>query len=402
MITIVGGIYYEYCMHPEWDHIYGSGGRAACAIAEMQESVELRGYVEAKYLSSIQNLAALSNFTLEATTIEYGVSFSYVHPLASPKIRQPSQRQEPLRVQAENVVRYGMLEGEGIVDAVYAVYDPQNVNHPLPFHANGSTAEHLAIVLNENEARRLIKEAPHAVEDLISAVALEHSAEVVVLKRGALGALVWAENVITSVPAYRTNHVWKIGSGDVFVAHFGYQWMCKGLSPMQAADVASRATAYYCQTRGFPSVKRLSAFQTRPIISSANFREGFKPRVYLAGPFFTLAQRWLIEEVRKSLLSAGLNVFSPIHDVGYGTAEEVVQRDIEGIQISDIMCAIGDGLDAGTIYEIGYARALNKPVVLYCENESSEDKKMMDGSDCIVTKDFTTAIYQTLWEAMSL
>jgi hypothetical protein len=39
---------------------------------------------------------------------------------------------------------------------------------------------------------------------------------------------------------------------------------------------------------------------------------------------------------------------------------------------------------------------------MYCENESEEDKKMMSGSGCVMCKDYTTAIYTTLWEAAKL
>ncbi|MCF5884434.1 nucleoside 2-deoxyribosyltransferase, partial [Aeromonas veronii] len=65
-------------------------------------------------------------------------------------------------------------------------------------------------------------------------------------------------------------------------------------------------------------------------------------------------------------------------------------------------CHWGDGLDSGTIYEIGYARALNKPVIFYAENESVQDKKMIEGSNCYITDDYVSAIYHTVWEAIVL
>lgn len=102
------------------------------------------------------------------------------------------------------------------------------------------------------------------------------------------------------------------------------------------------------------------------------------------------------------LLAMGLDVFSPYHDVGIGSAEDVVEKDLEGVRDCDALFAIGDGLDSGTIYEIGYARALNKPVVYYAENESDQDNKMMEGSGCRITDDYVSAIYQTVWEAMVL
>jgi nucleoside 2-deoxyribosyltransferase len=93
-------------------------------------------------------------------------------------------------------------------------------------------------------------------------------------------------------------------------------------------------------------------------------------------------------------------VFSPYHDVGLGTAEDVVEKDLEGVRDCDVLFAIGDGLDSGTIYEIGYARALNKSVVFYAENESAQDKKMIEGSDCRISDDYVSAIYRMVWEAV--
>jgi nucleoside 2-deoxyribosyltransferase len=78
--------------------------------------------------------------------------------------------------------------------------------------------------------------------------------------------------------------------------------------------------------------------------------------VYLAGPFFDLAQVWLIEQARANLREMGLEVFSPYHDIGLGSANDVVAKDLEGIDASHLVFAIADGLDPGTLYEIGYAR----------------------------------------------
>lgn len=95
-------------------------------------------------------------------------------------------------------------------------------------------------------------------------------------------------------------------------------------------------------------------------------------------------------------------MFSPYHDVGHGSAEDVVPLDLEGINDADLIFAVGDGMDPGTVYEIGYARAKGKPVVVYCENESDENKKMMGGSDCLLCDDYVSSIYQTLWTACRL
>ena len=59
-------------------------------------------------------------------------------------------------------------------------------------------------------------------------------------------------------------------------------------------------------------------------------------------------------------------------------------------------------IPATSRYEIGYARAWNKPVVVYCENEIADDKKMMQGSGCRLCNDFVSAVYETLWIACAL
>lgn len=38
-------------------------------------------------------------------------------------------------------------------------------------------------------------------------------------------------------------------------------------------------------------------------------------------------------------------------------------------------------------------------VVVYCENETLEAKKMMQGSGCFLCDDFVTAVYHSLWKS---
>jgi hypothetical protein len=73
-------------------------------------------------------------------------------------------------VAAENVVRFGMLEGDAIVHADRAVYDPQNVAFPTHFGANGSRAKHLALVLNRAEAAVLAGMPKATTAELASAL----------------------------------------------------------------------------------------------------------------------------------------------------------------------------------------------------------------------------------------
>jgi len=400
MLHIAGGVYREYCMHPIWREIYGSGGRAASAIMHIGGEATLHTYLESRNASALKDRAALERFFLNPIDVETSASFGYQHPLSTPTIHSPIEKYPPLRLSGDKVIRFGMIEGTAIVDAEYAVFDPQNVASPEIFDENGSQALHLAVVLNQHEAAIMCSRAGASPENLAEEIAGKCKAEVVIIKLGARGALVYEAGHSQLVPAFQTDNVWKIGSGDNFVAHFGYQWMERKLSAVDSAILASKATAYYCASQGFISSKRLSTYSPKEIRPSNRFLNGYKPKVYLAGPFFTLAELWLVEQAKENLQEMGLQVFSPYHDVGHGSADDVVELDLKAIHDCDAVFAIGDGLDSGTIYEVGYARAIGKPVIFYSENESAEDKKMMLGSGCILSNDYVTAIYKTLWTAI--
>ena len=123
-------------------------------------------------------------------------------------------------------------------------------------------------------------------------------------------------------------------------------------------------------------------------------------QVYLAGPFFSYSQRWLIGQIYRALLEEGIKVFSPLHDVGIGNAEEVTEPDIQGLNASNVVFAVVDGLDSGTLFEIGYAVSKGKKVVAYVQNETKKSLQMLEGTHCDIEKDFTTAIYKALWYAI--
>jgi sugar/nucleoside kinase (ribokinase family) len=67
-------------------------------------------------------------------------------------------------------------------------------------------------------------------------------------KCGVRGALVIEPGRYPSgVPAYHSERVFKIGTGDIFSAAFAYYWMEKGLAPRDAADRASHTVASYTE-----------------------------------------------------------------------------------------------------------------------------------------------------------
>ena len=110
----------------------------------------------------------------------------------------------------------------------------------------------------------------------------------------------------------------------------------------------------------------------------------------------------LIEEVKRCLEDNGVKTFSPFHDVGMDRpSDEIAQADIAGMLDCDAVFAIIDGLDAGTMFEIGYAVARSKPVFAFGQCTSDSDLLMVAGSPmCYIYHDFPTAIYHAAWKAL--
>ena len=394
MIQVVGGVYEERCLQPAWYQLYGSGGRAAAALAALTRSqVELHTYIDDHWRRNLEARAKQSGFDVQTTAIPATIVFSYVHPLSVPIISPPLhliRQNRTLECRGESILRFGMIEGDARVDGKRVVYDPQSATTPEFFRTNGSKAEVLAVLANAYEVRLLsgVEDVEQGARGILS----RDGAQVVVVKRSSRGALVVDGTGATETPAYQTDFVFSIGSGDVFAAAFTFSWAVQQRPPVESADFASRATAHYCETQSvdLPDFKTLLAV-SRPAVRSTT------GRAYLAGPFFNLGERWLVEEARLHLTSFGLEVFSPVHDVGPGPASRVGPADLEGLRRCDRVLALVDNADAGTLFEVGFARALSLPVVALAETLPEEQTKMLVGSGCVVTNDFATAIYKTAW-----
>jgi hypothetical protein len=319
--------------------------------------------------------------------------FRYRHSLSRPldtALDKGVYELTRLQVEADAILMYGMMEGNPNVCGHWVVYDPQSHYGAVPFRQSGSVAEHLAIVANRSEAQKLSggeSDINKAGEKLLE------DAEVVIIKNGPHGAYVFTrDRAVHRVPAYKTKRTFLIGSGDVFSAAFAFAWMIERRTPEEAADIAAKATAFYCQSATVPV----------PAVLPAGFHEGEvivgrSPRIYLAGPFFSLQQVWMIEEALTCLTQQGATVFSPYHDVGFGPTTLVAQADIDAIEDCDSIFALLEDHDPGTIFEIGYARARGKPVVAFAPSTDPVHVTMFAGSGCKLFDDFVTAIYAAIW-----
>lgn len=405
-IIVVGGSYGEECAYPRLQLYRGSGGRAAAVLASLNAKVTLHTTTGPKLAPVFESIASNLGYTLVAHPGADDIWFRYRHPLGKPTIHYclNIENSKIPPIQADLALVYGMIEGRPPIHAIRAVYDPQDGIKSKPFDINGSTAEELALVVSHSEGEALTGESDctKIAEKLFE----QPNVAVVVVKCGPQGALVKTSTIHEWVRPFPTYHVHKIGSGDAFSAAFAHAWLIERQTPISSAWFASRITAAYVEL-GQDSIDAnlLSSYREEAKTAEINFagqgqRSIPDTQIYLAAPFFNTAEQWRVDEVRDALKDMGFKVFSPIHDVGIGPSQEVTPADLFGLEQSGVVIALLDGLDPGTVFEVGYARAKGIPVVVVAESVNPELLTMIIGSGCEVTTDLSTGIYAVCWHLM--
>jgi hypothetical protein len=377
---IAGGLYRELCNVPAWNAVFGSGGRAAAAVSALSSGSTLHTYIEDFESPGANSLKELG-IELHLSPRPTPIVFAYFHPLSRPHVQPPPdeiKRQPTIQVRGDAVLRFGFLEGDAVVDAGRAIYDPQTWRNPAPFGANGSVAGELAIVLNELELR-----SATGLNDLSSAASLlmeRQDAAVIIAKGGTRGAMVFERSGrATHIPAYRSSRVFKIGTGDVFSAIFAHHWAERRLPVAEAADVASRSVAAYCCTGRLPL--RNDALRNQVPVKSAA-----PGTVVIEGSVDTIGQRYTMEEARFVLRELGVEVASPALD---GTSDTIAAA----------VLVLADGLGDEVVAQVQRAKSAGTPIVILREGGARENDAPVDGDGVTVTDDFTSALYFSAWAA---
>tara|TARA_R110000850_G_scaffold254614_1_gene380270 strand:+ start:156838 stop:158031 length:1194 start_codon:yes stop_codon:yes gene_type:complete len=394
-LNIIGGTYVENCYEPQYNNLFGSGFRGAQALAEKSFNINFYSCIGSNWLETAQYNSEVLGINSKFLLIERSVEWDYYHPLSPPvAINLPSKIYDIPRIKGENFLYYGMIEAQTKIEGNYVVYDPQNHKS---FKETRSTAKHLALILNKKEALLFSDSDQTNLEGIGKSLLSTENAEVVVIKNGSQGALVFHKSEVTNIPVFETEKVWPIGTGDIFSAVFAWKWIIEKCSPHQSAFEASKHVAHYCQTRTLPLNLGTAVYQeiTNPSIGN---------KIYLAGPFFSIGERYLINEFRNSLMDFGNRVFSPYHDAGIlmddytnEQAKQIAEIDLKQIEDCNVVLAVATGKDLGTSVEIGYALSLGKKVIVFAENLNRNDLPMLIGTGCEVIEDFSTAVYKASW-----
>ncbi|MGO7135778.1 PfkB family carbohydrate kinase [Rhizobium leguminosarum] len=249
------------------------------------------------------------------------------------------------------------------------VYDPQSPGDPEAFSENGSAAEELALVMNEQELKAYSRS-----DDLNTgarAVMRSGAANVLVVKRGIFGALVYANtDAPVQVPIYQSSRVFKIGTGDIFSGVFAHYWAQERRNPTEAADLASRAVASYCEDPVSPidaaELKRREPVQGSPPLAV---------EIYSAAD--TLGRRYTLQEALHCVRKLGVDA-----SIAAATLPGAGSRN------NTVGLVIADGFSDECLSALN--ASLGRIVIL---DEEHRPLPADIGRGC-VSDDFASAVYQ--------
>jgi nucleoside 2-deoxyribosyltransferase len=394
-MIVVGGTYTEHCVDPTRVRLLGSGLRAAFINRQ-----QLEKFVTAVHPSERDQVAAtlgVPNAALAVVERAHPVRFVYETPISRPSLYGAMGEVPKISADGDQALVFGMVDGRPEVRARQAVIDPQS-SLSLTAVNEDVRADQKVIVANARELRFLTgaTELDHAMSAALDAT----GAVAVVAKCGIAGcAFLTNSGSPTTLAAWPTSNVWPIGSGDAFSAGFAAHWFEHG-DLKAAGEAGIAAAACVCST---------DQLTLRPIdpmldLGSLTFEEMTqRPRVYLAASFASIHQRWLLRQVARAMRDIGIEPFSPLHENGLydGDAATIATRDLEGIEASASVLLLADGSRTGPWVEAGWATRLERPVVIFTEDDARDRYTMLVGTGAQVVADLASAIYRAGWLALA-
>ena len=98
-------------------------------------------------------------------------------------------------------------------------------------------------------------------------------------------------------------------------------------------------------------------------------------RIYIAAPFFNVHQVSVVEKIKKILESFSIEYFSPKDELGILEGREstndqrqaIFEGNCKGIEFSGLVIAVIDDFDKGVLWEMGYAYAKGKKILVYSD-----------------------------------
>ena len=125
-------------------------------------------------------------------------------------------------------------------------------------------------------------------------------------------------------------------------------------------------------------------------------------KAYLAGPFFNEKQIKIIEDIKILLKKLDIDFYSPKDDClyipgGNITPKECFTSNLIEIDNSNFIIAVTDGLDAGTLFESGYAFRQKTPIIyIWLDHQGRPFNLMLSESASYVAYNYNDLYYSLL------
>ncbi|RFU69999.1 PfkB family carbohydrate kinase [Bacillus sp. V59.32b] len=227
--------------------------------------------------------------------------------------------------------------------------------------------EYVTVLLVNEEEALLLSESTD-IDEAINKLNVM-GPKYIILKRGHKGCTLIYDEKRIDFPAFKSNVVCTLGSGDVFGGAFAVTFL-RTRDIEYSVQIGNCAAANFIESVSIETVidkagVEKDLFLREKLITD----EKLLKKIYLAGPFFSKQEINWVKQITDRLESARFRVLSPSRengiinkDMSLEQRRKVFQSDIDLLNDADVVVALLDHDDPGTCFEIGYAYEKGIPV----------------------------------------
>lgn len=252
-------------------------------------------------------------------------------------------------------------------------------------HQARAILKYVTVLLVNEEEALLLSESTNINEAIKKLIKMGQ--KYTIIKRGHKGCILAYDGKIINTPAFRSNVVCTLGSGDAFGGAFAASFLNTG-DIEYSVEVGNCVAANFIESITIETVIDKTGVEI-DLKSRKKIVTEEKPpkKIYLAGPFFSIQEQNWVQSISDRLESANFKVISPSRENGIIKKEtsleqryEIFQSDIQLLNGADCVLSLLDHNDPGTCFEIGYA--FKKGIPVYGLKTSQDDLNNMIRFGC--------------------